>query len=47
MVRKIPEYVDKGMHIDGMMWVEQVDDYDIVISPEIKKDVKNEWSYFD
>ncbi len=46
MVRKIPEYVDKKMHIDGMMWLEQVENYDIIVSPS-KKDIKNKLSYFD
>ena len=45
--KTIPEYTDKKMHIDGIMEVNQVDGYDVLLKPaeEEKEDGQVTFGY--
>tara|TARA_B100000575_G_C23102574_1_gene636218 strand:+ start:32 stop:322 length:291 start_codon:yes stop_codon:yes gene_type:complete len=45
-VKKLPEYLEKKMHIDGMKEIENISGYDINLKKSSKKEKVNNYNHY-
>ena len=45
-VKKIPEYIEKKMHIDGIKEIEYIDGYDINVKKSSNKEKVNTYNHY-